>query len=423
MEARLGHDFGDVRVHSERPAAAAAERLNARAFTVGSHVVFGGGEFAPSTPDGRRLLAHELAHVVQQSARPAPAGRLRVSRPGDTAEHAAEAATRDRAFGSAGLAVRDRLLASAPGGPTLQRAVKTWGGEYDTDKYDILKTGKTEDGVDMELRFKPGKHVDAKKIGMVQMVTSRDAGKVVSINKTVESRSIGAGKAGEGAHIDQLARFGNPLYATGAVGAKDTLADTPTSPDWGQHGWRFTGADGKLTQQDALLKDKPRLAGRGSDASQVFEATALALEGAQEGTFYGSVQWGWRADAAGKFSKIPLAAVSNDVPSETFSAATELWNKSKTDAGNETIDLPTAWGKYTSAAGVWLVSNPAKYKDSVLHKLPKDTRVEVTSKGDAKSFNKAAKHKWWKVTVVDGTYAGSVGWVMESMLSDTKAAP
>ena len=66
MEARLGHSFADVRVHSDASAAGEARRLGARAFAVGRDVVFGADEFSLRTPRGRALLAHELAHVVQQ---------------------------------------------------------------------------------------------------------------------------------------------------------------------------------------------------------------------------------------------------------------------------------------------------------------------------------------------------------------------
>lgn len=68
FEARLGHDFGDVRIHADDRAGGVAEALAAEAFTVGSDVVFARGRYAPASSDGRRLLAHELAHVVQQSA-------------------------------------------------------------------------------------------------------------------------------------------------------------------------------------------------------------------------------------------------------------------------------------------------------------------------------------------------------------------
>lgn len=67
MEHRFCHDFTQVRVHADADAARSAREVNARAYTVGKQVVFGAGQFAPATQEGRRLLAHELTHVVQQS--------------------------------------------------------------------------------------------------------------------------------------------------------------------------------------------------------------------------------------------------------------------------------------------------------------------------------------------------------------------
>ena len=67
MEHGFGQDFSRVRVHADSQAARSAEDVDARAYTVGSHVVFGGGHYAPHTRTGLHLLAHELAHVVQQS--------------------------------------------------------------------------------------------------------------------------------------------------------------------------------------------------------------------------------------------------------------------------------------------------------------------------------------------------------------------
>ncbi len=68
FETRLGYDFGPVRIHGGPAAAYAARALGARAFTVGSDVFLGAGEYAPGSAEGRRLLAHELSHVVQQGA-------------------------------------------------------------------------------------------------------------------------------------------------------------------------------------------------------------------------------------------------------------------------------------------------------------------------------------------------------------------
>lgn len=66
MEPRFGHDFGEVRVHADTKAARSARAVDALAYTLGSDVVFGAGLYAPGTAEGRRLLAHELTHVVQQ---------------------------------------------------------------------------------------------------------------------------------------------------------------------------------------------------------------------------------------------------------------------------------------------------------------------------------------------------------------------
>jgi hypothetical protein len=68
MESHFNHDFSHVRMHADRRAADSARAVNALAYTVGRDVVFGSGRYAPGTSEGRRLLAHELAHVVQQAS-------------------------------------------------------------------------------------------------------------------------------------------------------------------------------------------------------------------------------------------------------------------------------------------------------------------------------------------------------------------
>jgi hypothetical protein len=66
MESRFDHDFSRVRVHTDDKAARSAQAVNALAYTVGKNIVFQGGEYAPGTMAGKQLLAHELAHTVQQ---------------------------------------------------------------------------------------------------------------------------------------------------------------------------------------------------------------------------------------------------------------------------------------------------------------------------------------------------------------------
>ena len=94
MESRLGADFGGVRVHRDAEASESAKSVDAHAYTVGNDVVFRSDRWDPSSTEGKRTLAHELTHVVQQSSgpvsgTPAPGG-IQVSSPDDDFERAAE---------------------------------------------------------------------------------------------------------------------------------------------------------------------------------------------------------------------------------------------------------------------------------------------------------------------------------------------
>lgn len=81
FEPRFGHDFSQVRVHTDANAAESAWAMNALAYTVGRDVAFGASQYAPQTGAGRKLLAHELTHVVQQGSDSSPEAAGNESRP------------------------------------------------------------------------------------------------------------------------------------------------------------------------------------------------------------------------------------------------------------------------------------------------------------------------------------------------------
>jgi hypothetical protein len=99
MEDRFGADFSHVRIHTDDQAAEMSRELSANAFTFGDHIYFGSGRFTPETTDGKHLLAHELAHTIQQGGEfrpkliqrdwrlptPSPADATRVLNPGELA--------------------------------------------------------------------------------------------------------------------------------------------------------------------------------------------------------------------------------------------------------------------------------------------------------------------------------------------------
>lgn len=92
MSSRFGHDFSGVLLHTGARAARSASALQARAYTLGSHIVFGAGQYEPQTQTGRHLLAHELAHVAQQPDSSQVAAKLELGATDAPAEREAERA-------------------------------------------------------------------------------------------------------------------------------------------------------------------------------------------------------------------------------------------------------------------------------------------------------------------------------------------
>lgn len=79
FEPRMGYNFSDVKVHTDSIAAKSAQSINALAYTTGNHIVFNEGQYMPDSDSGKRLLGHELTHVVQQaSAKPLQAAKAQL---------------------------------------------------------------------------------------------------------------------------------------------------------------------------------------------------------------------------------------------------------------------------------------------------------------------------------------------------------
>ncbi len=142
MGSHFAHDFGGVRVHTDPDAARSAESVGAAAYTVGSHVVFAPGQFDPRGVGGRRLLAHELAHVVQQSRGGGPApGFDTDSRLEHGADRAASTVVRDSG-------VVDVAGASAPGLARQASNTDTPAGVHVTNRFtasaELLRRAKAK---------------------------------------------------------------------------------------------------------------------------------------------------------------------------------------------------------------------------------------------------------------------------------------
>jgi Domain of unknown function (DUF4157) len=129
MEPRFGRDFQHVRIHTDSKASESAKAVSALAYTVGQNIVFAAGQYSPASHEGRRLLAHELAHTVQQAgASPGPISGI--SQPGDLGEREA-----DRAAETV-MRMPDPAPNQRCASEQRDRSVGTPGGPWTRDPYD-----------------------------------------------------------------------------------------------------------------------------------------------------------------------------------------------------------------------------------------------------------------------------------------------
>ncbi|HKY02986.1 MAG TPA: DUF4157 domain-containing protein [Burkholderiales bacterium] len=387
-----------VRMHSDPASQREADRLKAGAFTLGQNIHLGSEALRAGSKARSALLAHEVVHTIQQGA---VSDRIHptVGPQDDPYEQQAEALA--KGFSRYERNPHDRLalgmrdvanVQKTPGGrATIQCGkVPTHFGEFEDFKYkDLTNAAGKKVGVEMYLKFHPGTNVSADLIGLTQVAEGKRNG--VPITQGLYGLHSATSGAGVGYFIDRLEGFPNPIYPTTkkvvSGGSASNLADYETTSitaltateqatraastgitgvgykGWGQHGFSKV-VSGKTVTQDAELYDAPVLGGAGADSEQVFETTALALSGSQKDTYYGSVEWGWRIDSKGAFTRIPLKAVSQGVPSATFLTAANIWNPSKVSLGfKSTIATDLLDGTLTKIGSI-----------------PKDAELEFTGR-------------------------------------------
>jgi hypothetical protein len=112
MESQLGWDFRSVRVHNDHAASMLARHINARAFTTANHIFFDKSQYQPEAPEGRHLLAHELAHVIQQ--RDSSVSRQIQRQTACASYNAYDRSVDLMTYNCAGLALRDYQFRAPP---------------------------------------------------------------------------------------------------------------------------------------------------------------------------------------------------------------------------------------------------------------------------------------------------------------------
>lgn len=413
LEQFLQRPLDRVRVHTGPDSREAAESHGAYALTYGQDIHLGDRGQSLQGSQRTALLAHEATHTAQQGEASSPAVQLSSLTPDAEdspqerqAEGLSSAFVAHQSGDSAGLAIRDsiglRPLASSR--PQLA-PVTTHFGEFEDYKFnDVKDAAGTSVGVQMYLKFNPGTNVDARKIGLTQAAEGKDAG-VQDVGEIRGERQATSGP-GVGYFIDRMEGRPSPLYGTsgtvtsgadatklGSYAAPGITALTParkaalgfTGLDYGGgsvYGYRYMEGGALKGPVPAEMHDFAHLPVSNS-SEQIFETTALAFEGNMAGTYLGSVEWGWRRDAKGAFSEVPLTLKSMGTPTANFLTAANIWKTTKENYGRIANVNPT---------------NIMKMDGTVDFTVPQGTAMRDTGVG-----HDAAGNTFYRVDIVDGT--------------------
>ncbi len=380
IESLSGLAMDDVKVHynSSKPA-----EVQALAHTQGSNIYVGRGQ--------EKHLPHEAWHVVQQKqGRVKPTDVLTKGAsinddPGLEREADEMGAKASRATFS-GHVQKNNI---SPVSQSVQREVMqlkkvpdtvgpTDFGQFETTTFTTLD----DRGVEIVLKFHPNEAtVDAKKIALVQSIRKTNAsGTPYAIDPTQAGRMVASGKPGAGYTIDQLSDVNSPLYETDvSLGATKELKDTPDSDELG-HCYKEKPTDATKKKHSAWLSDKPQSA-KVKGRSKMFETTALAIDGADSGKYYGSVSWGYKMEGtndAPTINPMDITPASKGTPTANFMEAAKLWNLGKARGTLVvTADPEATVKKADGAEGKLAKGKKLKQTDTVVWKGDQAIEAEV----------------------------------------------
>lgn len=317
IEALSGLSLDQVKVHynSDKP-----ELMNAHAYTEGFNIYIAPGQ--------EKHLAHELWHVVQQMRKEVSKEiPLQQNKSANESKNLENRAEKDGQKALKLAKVPDLLPQKTVekrdiSKEVVQRVKKEATSHYGTFSIDDHDYNFEKDEgskiLNLDLDFLPNENAKATKVGLVQVVKARDDNKPAALEPNQKKKMTK-----NGSHVDQLSENRNPLYATSAEPQENQDKLDAYETDNGRHaiknGEEWTSAH---------MQDTPSVDGLASCVRR-FETAALALEGEEEGTYYGSVEWGF-TKIMGKASKIEFKLLSKGVPTKNFMEAATLWNNSKT---------------------------------------------------------------------------------------------
>lgn len=381
-EAATGADLSGVRMHTGAAAAAEAEGLGARAFTLGQDIHFGPGEYRPGTTDGDHLIAHELTHTIQQAGTGATRQtKLQVGREGDAAEREADAVADAVVAGRPAPEVsatptrvslkRKRPAATRPAdSKAVDTAVErngTLSNAYGTYTYTIKKNAGSN-GCSFHVVFAAfSPEVDSTKLTFIQTVKGHQAGGAVFYINNDAAYYADFDAAGDGTYADHLKTETDPFYNY----------EDKTSSD------ESTGSTGP-TQTD--MSDGPRIGSIGGERGHDFETAPFALSGKDKGEFFGTLTWGWKIDGTGNFSLNPVA-VHDDITTGFGQALRKFVSKMSDMTKTGTTPAPIELEMPIDACRELTDEEKLRLKPIADHlKATANARVWVLARYDLKGF-------------------------------------
>lgn len=384
-ETSTGADLSGVRVHTNDASAAAADAVGARAFTQGSNIYFGAGEYRPGSSDGDHLLAHEVTHTVQQQRGTGIQAKREVSQPGDAAELEADraadsilrgepAVVNERAPAIARRPKRDaaKRPADAKSVDTAVEKTGSLSNSYGTFKFKITKNAQAS-GCVIDLSFKAfSPEVDASKITIIQTIKNHQAaGAIFYLNN--DSAYYSPFDTGDGTYTDHLPGETDPFYNYEEKSKSD----------------ESTGSTG-ATATD--MNDTPHINSLAGERGADFETAPFALSGKDKGEFYGTFTWGYAIDGAGKFS-LKDVAVHDDVTTNYGAALRKFIAREASQTATAstpapaTVEMPLTQCRDLTAAEKTTLKPFADF----IKATPK-ARVWATSRYDARGMGADPNH-------------------------------
>jgi len=312
FEPRFGQDLSGIRVHADARAAESTRAVDALAYTVGSDVVFGNGQYAPQTAAGRHLLAHEITHTLQQERAPHSSSDLQIGAASSAAERESEDTAAAVMSGSTARVMRQELSLArqkTPAKTPPQAPAKT--GTFTVNMTPFVT------GVSGTIEFDP----DAKNCPVCKLI------RLVQIVRVFEKPGVDYTWTGGEAPREKVKTAENKKKGVkagyfvdhqAAGCSKGKKCSLYYRDHWANPTQSQDGSNDGTTPTTASLWDKPT-----GDADDVFEfETCARCHDTKK--YLRCVDWGFTADSAGNATL--SASSEHAAPSATFSAAIAKFN-------------------------------------------------------------------------------------------------